>query len=212
MFDQLIWYFCLAFSSACACAGQQLPHAGGRPGPCLPLHPGPAGSQAWLQPGAAAVPPAAALHLRLVQVATSAQSLAKHQHMLLPAVLRAEKTKHVAPCPVQTAETRGSAAFCYNCPSYAAAAFCLPCKRSPCTAVTRGSVMAPTLPAPWLLKAKLAVTPIFVPTSVPFLHTAGSFWWRNGTRWDVAARLSGLTPCPTPPAALAPGQPLGEGE
>lgn len=49
MFDQLIWYFCLAFSSACACAGQQLPHAGGRPGPCLPLHPGPAGSQAWLQ-------------------------------------------------------------------------------------------------------------------------------------------------------------------
>lgn len=61
---------------------------------------------------------------------------------------------------------------------------------------------------PWLLSTRPAVTPIFVPTSAPFLHTAGSLRWGNGTPWDVAARL---TPCPTPPAVLAPGQPLGSG-
>lgn len=35
-------------------------------------------------------------------------------------------------------------------------------------------MVPPTLPAPWLLKAKLAATPIFVPTPAPFVHTAGS--------------------------------------
>lgn len=47
MFDQLIWYFCLAFSSACACAGQPLPCTTGPARPLSVPHPGSSWAQSW---------------------------------------------------------------------------------------------------------------------------------------------------------------------
>lgn len=174
------------------------------PGPWLPLHPGPAGSQPCLQqeqqlsPRSSPSPlPCSGCNLLAVPAQTPTHALPssfksrKKQNIWLPALFRLQRLE-------------ASIAFCYNCPFYAAAAFCWARERSPCTAVTRGSAVAPTLPAPWLLKAKLAVTPIFVPTSAPLLHTAGSF--RGGMGYD-GMRQPGFQS-----SLLAPGQPLGEGE
>lgn len=99
MFDQLIWYFCLAFSSACACAGQRLPQTGGRAGPSPAPAPRP-GARLGCG-GSSSCPPAAAPHLCLVQCATSSSpgpntntcspqqfSEQKKQNMCLPALFR----------------------------------------------------------------------------------------------------------------------------
>lgn len=68
--------------------------------------------------------------------------------------------------------------------------------------VVRGSVAAPTLPAPRLLKAKPAVPPIFVPAPAPFPHTAGSLCWGVGydgmwqPGWQGSLALHFLLGCP----------------
>lgn len=206
MFDQLIWYFCLAFSSACACAGQRLPHTGGPARPWPAPAPRPSRSQAWLQ-REQQLSPLAALHLRLVQVATSSQSQAKHQHTLSPAVLRAEKKLKRISLPCSDSRDLRLCSLLLQLPIPCSHSLSLGLGKEPCTAVTRGSVVAPTLPAPWLLKAKLAAIPIFVPTPVPFLHTAGSFqrgMGHDGMR-QPGCQGSALAP-------LDPGQALGDGE
>lgn len=215
MFDQLIWYFCLAFSSACACAGQPRPctgrPAGPSPAPLLRPSRGAgqdrSGGQRLPPRSSPSPPPCSGCNLLAAPGQPPIQAFPS-------SFKRRNEMCGSLPCPW----LRSLKSLWLQQPLLCSCGLLLGLgwESSPCAAVPGASRPAPALPGPrppsLLLKAKPVETPIFAPTSAPFPHTAGSYRWGDGTGWDVAAAPSGLAPCPTPPAALALGGPPGEGQ
>lgn len=179
-----------------------------------PSTPAQAGSWAQPQPGQW-LPPGAALRLRLVQVATSSQPLTNHQHKLFPAVFRGAESKHAAPYPVHGCRDLRLCSLWLQ-PSFLRSCgllLALGWESSPCHGHAGGSAASSGPPY------SLAPVPAIEsqsggdPRLCPHLRAIPARCRVTlAEEWDMAAALLGLAPCPIPPATLAPGQPLGEGE
>jgi len=119
MFDQLIWYFCLAFTSACA--GKPLPGTGCPAGPLLP----PA-SPSW-GPGR-----------------TLLQPLAQHQRKPFPPVLGGEESECAARCRSTPRSPRPQPPLLWGCEPLPASG---PCAAGPGTPRLASALPAPRPPS-----------------------------------------------------------------
>lgn len=215
MFDQLIWYFCLAFTSACACAGQPLPRTGRPtgPSPAPPLRPsrgaghnrsGGSGCPLGSSPSP---PPCSGCNLFAGPDQPPTRAFPSSFKR------RRDETRGSLPCS-RLPRLEAPQSLATTAPSVQLRPFArLGLAKQPLRGPAGSSVASSSPPCSLAPVPAIESQTSGDPHLCPHLRAIPTYCgWRNGTGWDAAASPLGLAPRLTPPAAPVPGRPPGGGE